>query len=409
MHKRASDILLPLLHNLYQKDFKGYDPYDIKAHPFLLKLIKWGNKAYPFEVLREIILETIYHFPQQARSLFNIKPAHNSKALGLMGTACVELSLLDTMDKKFLSNIQSRIDELLTEYKTPISDGKGIGWGYPFDWQSRQLIPAQTPNGIVTTAVGEYYWSQYKISSDTSSLNKCEQICHFLFSLPIDKYSADKVCFSYVPHFQNHVHNLNLFVADFLIKTGLQVGNNEWVQAGHKAINYTLADQLENGAFDYNGPPEKPKNFIDNYHTGFVLRMLGSCYHYTHRKDVKKALVKGLSFYLNNFFTPEGAPKLKPDQLHRIDVHSAAEAINCLFFLADYNERALPVAEQVLEWTLSNLYDSSENDFFYAISKSRFTGKTYRSEIKYIRWSQAWMLRALSRYALYSSTKKIIV
>lgn len=402
-------IVLKLFSTLKRSDFKGYDPYDIKAHPSLLKLIKWGNKAYPFEVLREIALETIYHFPQQARSLFNIKPTHNSKALGLIGTACVELSLLDNIDKKFLSDTQSRIDELLLEYKTLSSNGKGIGWGYPFDWQSQKLIPAQTPNGIVTTAVGEYYWSQYKTFGDASSLKKCEQICHFLFSLPIDEYSADKICFSYVPHFQNHVHNLNLFVADFLIKTGLEIENSEWVEAGHKALNYTIADQLENGAFDYNGPPEKPKKFIDNYHTGFVLRMLGSCYHYTKREDVKMALTKGLQFYLDNFFTAEGAPKLKPDQIHRIDIHSAAEAINCLVFLADYNEKALPVAEEVLKWTINNLYDPDENDFFYAISKSRFTGKTYRSEIKYIRWSQAWMVRALSRYVLYSEKKKVII
>jgi hypothetical protein len=205
------------------------------------------------------------------------------------------------------------------------------------------------------------------------------------------------------------VHNLNLFVADFLIKTGLEIENNEWVESGNKAINYTLSDQLDNGAFDYNGPPEKPKNFIDNYHTGFVLRMLGSCFHYTQREDVREALIKGLSFYLDNFFTPDGAPKLKPDQLHRIDIHSAAEAINCLVFLSEYHESAYPTAEKVLSWTLSNLYDSSENDFFYAISKSRFTGKPYRSEIKYIRWSQAWMLRALSRYTLYSEKKEVII
>ncbi|MEX0843976.1 MAG: hypothetical protein WD022_01800 [Balneolaceae bacterium] len=409
MNRQASNIILPLIKNLNQKDFKGYDPYDIKAHPFLLKIIKWGNKAYPFEILREIILEAIYHFPKSARSFFNIQPTHNSKALGLMGTACVELSMLDEMDTKSLSTIQRRIDELLEKYKTGTSNGKGMGWGYPFDWQSRELIPAQTPNGIVTTAVGEYFWTQYKITTDKTFLKKCEQICHFLFSLPVDKYTDAKYCFSYVPHFQNHVHNLNLFVADFLIKTGIEVENNEWIESGHKALNYTIADQLENGAFDYNGPPEKPKNFIDNYHTGFVLRMLGSCYHYTQREDVKGALIKGLSFYLDNFFTSEGAPKLKPDKLYRIDIHSAAEAINSLVFLANYNEKALPVAEKVLKWTLNNLYDPNENDFFYAISKSRFTRKTYRSEIKYIRWSQAWMVRALSRYVLYSEENKIII
>jgi hypothetical protein len=45
---------------------------------------------------------------------------------------------------------------LLTMVKgEPGNTSVGIGWGYPFHWQSKMLIPAGTPNGIVTTAAAE--------------------------------------------------------------------------------------------------------------------------------------------------------------------------------------------------------------------------------------------------------------
>lgn len=407
MQSNNFEIILSILKSINKSNFKGYDPYDLKAHPFFLRLIKWGKKNKITEIIREVILELTYHFPTKARNLFKIQPEHNSKALGLIGTSIIEFSILDKDNQELLNDSHNRIDELLSDNKSEILGG--IGWGYPFDWQSTELIPAQTPNGIVTTAVGEYFWTRFKINNDKESLSNCIKICRFLANLPKDQISTDKICFSYIPHYQNHVHNLNLFIADFLIKVGIETDNTEWIQKGNFAVNYTISDQHENGAFDYNGPPEDPQNFIDNYHTGFVLRMLGSIYHYTKRDDVKKSLVKGLAYYLGTFFLPDGTPKLKPDNTYRVDIHSAAEAINCLTFLAEFNSKNFPMATKVLEWTLSNLYDAANGDFYYALSKSRFTGRVYRSEIKYMRWSQAWMLRALSRYTLYFEQKKIII
>ena len=407
MSKDLVSIVNSLLRGSYEKKFHGYDPYDLKAHPFFIDLIKWGNQSRFGEIVREIVLELTYHYPKQARSLFNIKPDQNSKALGLIGTTCIELSLLENFDNELIVKSLDSIQSLLKKYET--NTEPGIGWGYPFDWQSTDLIPAQTPNGIVTTAVGEFYWTSYQISKNEKDLETCVSIAKFLANLPIDRLTESKICFSYIPHYQNHVHNLNLFVADFLIKVGMEVNYQNWIDLGAKAVNYTLADQHDNGAFDYNGPPEKPQNFVDNYHTGFVLRMLGSIYHFTEREDVKVSLEKGLSYYLENFFLEDGTPKLKPDRIYRVDIHSAAEAINCLTFLAPFNSKAFPQATKVLNWTIDNLYDQKNQDFYYGILKSRFTGRVFKSEIKYMRWAQAWMLRSLSRYILYSENNRIIL
>jgi hypothetical protein len=60
---------------------------------------------------------------------------------------------------------------------------------------------------------------------------------------------------------------------------------------------------------------------------------------------------------------------------------------------------AIQKAENVLNWSIKDLQDN-KGYFYYGILKSRLTGIRFRSKIPYIRWGQAWMLRAISRYLL---------
>lgn len=65
-----------------------------------------------------------------------------------------------------------------------------------------------------------------------------------------------------------------------------------------KALNYTLNNQWSDGSFDNNGSPEKPMGLIDNYHTGFVLRILYSIWTIKCNNLVYNALEKGYNFLL---------------------------------------------------------------------------------------------------------------
>lgn len=382
--------------SLNRQGWSGYDPYDIKGHPWIIPIIKKGNSSKIIAYLREFLFEIFYTFPKLTRKLLGIKPQINAKGMGLFAKAYLEL-YISTENKSYLEKSRDCIS-WLNENKANYSIGSG--WGYPFDWQSTEFIPKNSPNGIVTTAVGDAFWSWYKFSGENSYLQVCIEICHFLESLPKDIISEDKLCFSYTPLFQNHVHNLNLFVAEFLIKVGQEVKNNTWIELGIKATNYTIEDQIIDGSFDYNGPPEKPNHFIDNYHTGFVLRMLHSIWKLTGRNDVYSALEKCYNHYLINFFEDNRIPKLMPDRKYRIDIHSCAESINCLCELSETFPQGIETAKKVLFWTVENLQDNN-GYFYYGIHKSRFFRFTFTSKIQYIRWGQAWMLKALSNYVKY--------
>lgn len=371
--------------------WEGFDPYDIKEIPWIRKTTSAGKNNFILEVFRESLFEIFNFFPLTFRKILNVEPRINAKAMGLFSSAY--LDLYGSLNKKEYLNHSK---DCLSWLAQNTSQGyKGMSWGYPFDWQSKMLIKKSTPNGIVTTVVGEAFWKWYKLSKEKHYLETCQKICEFLISLPKDLIDDDSLCFSYTPAFINHVHNLNLFVAEFLLKIGLEINNRYWIDTAMKAVNYTISSQLENGSFDYNGPPEKQRNFVDNYHTGFVLRMLFSIWNLTNDRRIYDSLERCYNHYINNFFENGQIPKLLAHRKYRLDIHSCAESINCLCELSAQFNSALPLANHIAEWTINNLQDK-QGYFYYGILKSRFFGIIYTSKIPYIRWGQAWMIKALS-------------
>jgi len=371
--------------------WSGYDPYDVKEKKWVIHLTSKGNRNFAFAMIRELVFEFFYSFPVFSRKLLNIKPRIIPKAMALFSKSYLDL-YISTRDKSYLDKSKYCLEWLIqNQSKTQ----NGFGWGYPFEWQSRKLVPKNTPNGIVTTAVGDAFWNWYKFTNDEKYLDYCIEICKFLSSLPKDNISDHELCFSYTPIFINHVHNLNLFVSEFLLKVGKETNNQNWIDLSNKATNYTINNQREDGSFDYYGPPDKSTNFSDNYHTAYVIRMLHSIWKITHEEKTKKALDKCFSHYINNFFENSCIPKLLPDRKYRIDIHSCAESINCLSELSSLYPEASEIANNVVNWTIDTLQDST-GYFYYGILKSRILKIPFKSKISYIRWGQAWMMKALS-------------
>lgn len=377
----------------------GWDPYDIRAKEWVLRISEKALENRRSAIRREIVFEVFNHFPLFCRHLMNVRPQVNAKAMGLFACAYLDLYNL-TREEKWFSKAHECLD-WLSHNKAMNVDGSA--WGYPFDWYSNQLIPAGTPNGIVTTVAGEAFWKAFSFLSDESYLKECINIAHFLAVLPKHETGNDSLCFSYTPLYVNHVHNLNLFVAEYLIRIGKKVNNQGWIDMGIRAVNYTLASQADDGSFDYNGPPEKPARFIDHYHTCFVLRMLHSIWIMTGNGKVYTALERCYRHYVKHFFRRETIPKLLPNRTYRIDIHSCAEAINCLCTLGKTFPGSISIAGKVLDWTIRHL-QTGKGYFCYGFLKSRFTGIVFKSKIPYMRWAQAWMMRALSTYVASINT-----
>jgi hypothetical protein len=75
-----------------------------------------------------------------------------------------------------------------------------------------------------------------------------------------------------------------------------------------------------------------------------------------------------------------------------IDMHAVAHAIITLCVFRDELPDAVNKADRLAAWALREMRD--ESGFFYYQKQRAFVNR-----IPYMRWTQAWMLRALSELA----------
>jgi hypothetical protein len=105
----------------------------------------------------------------------------------------------------------------------------------------------------------------------------------------------------------------------------------------------------------------------------------------------RETIEKGLNYWLENFFSIDGIPKYYDRKTFPIDIHSASAAVVALCELNEIEAKCLSLAEKVLGWTVGNMRD--EEGFFYYQKRADKTVRT-----SFIRWSQAWMAYALSKF-----------
>lgn len=77
------------------------------------------------------------------------------------------------------------------------------------------------------------------------------------------------------------------------------------------------------------------------------------------------------------------------NQIFPIDIHSVVWSIITLAELKDFDESSMDVAILIYRWSIKNM--QSKKGYFY-YQKKRF----FKNKIPYMRWSQAWMLFALT-------------
>jgi hypothetical protein len=110
------------------------------------------------------------------------------------------------------------------------------------------------------------------------------------------------------------------------------------------------------------------------------------------------SIQKGLKYYLNTFFTHEGASKYYNNSIYPIDIHAPAQLVITVCKLGKLND-TLELVDNVLNWTISNM-QSDKGFFYYQVWKH------YKIKIPYMRWSQAWMFYAMSTYLVHSKLGK---
>jgi hypothetical protein len=359
-------------------DFSGYDPYDA-LNSRLMSKGPWARSR----LVRLVATQGLKRLPINIRPLLLIPRNQNPKALGIFLKAALRLSSAGTIEEDGVTAyLIKRIRELRTE------EGNYSGWGYSFPWQTRTiLVPRGAPNLVCTVFVADALLDAYDALGSRECLEMTrvavEYISNELFWS--DEKSAG-FCYPR-PGLKEHIYNADLLGAALLARMAQVSGDKKYLEQAMAVARYATSCQNEDGSWYYGERPES--RWIDNFHTGYNLMALKGLKKYAKTDEFDVVIRKGFDFYCQHFFRKDGAPKYFHNRVYPIDSHCLAQSIITLEALKGLNTGAHEVALAALGWGLKNMW-SSQGYFYY--QKNHF----YTNRILYMRWTEAWMLLALS-------------
>lgn len=390
----AQEWIIQLHGWLMTHGLRGYDPFDIKAHPCIRRL-----QHRP--LLRRATTGACDAFPAVSRRLLRVRPASNPKAFALAALGHMRLYQA-AHDVVHLNNGLDCLEQL---EHLGVAGYAGPCWGYPFPVRAAGLdCPANTPVGVVSAIAGEAYLLAHEITGDARHLDAARGIASFLLQdLPRIACDGEAWCFGYTPLDRRRVHNANLLAVEHVMRTAERAGAADMAAEVQPALAFTLSAQREDGAWPYGayspGEPYDPAllALVDHHHTGFVLRSLHGIGGVSPSPEISRALRKGYTYY-RKLITPAGMP-VNAHGRWPVDIHACAEGILCNSVLSDAEHGAAAAAVLVMRWTHYNLRRPGDGAPWYRMYP------LFKSRIVFPRWGVAWMYRALAEYLFASRGK----
>jgi len=362
--------------------FAGYDPYDAMAS---------GGAPARFcssVISRRLATQLVKRCPVSLQPVLRIPRAVSAYTLGhaLIAVARSVRSGVMPMGRgqEVCRNLLIRLQELRAEGYA------GLSWGYHFPLSSRfSANPAGMPNIIVTAFVAKGM-AEVTGCGLTDCGEELERICDFILQgLPRETTDAGQR-FGYLPSYGGSIHNANALAALVLAQAGMLRHRPDLVEEADRAAADVVAHQRPDGSWPYSEDSEG--NWVDGFHTGFVLDGVHSVAVATGSDRLRHAAERGMEFYLANLFGADGKPYYMPQRHYPLDALSAAQAIETLGWARRSASRANVTLARVVEWALRNMV-TTDGRVAYQVHR------LYTDWRQFPRWSMAPMCSALAGVA----------
>jgi mannose/cellobiose epimerase-like protein (N-acyl-D-glucosamine 2-epimerase family) len=217
--------------------------------------------------------------------------------------------------------------------------------------------------------------------------------CHAVNDIKDFPASENASSCSYTPYDEGGVINAAAYRAFLLTSASQLFSNEEYWQIAERNLNFVLENQNPDGSWFY--AVDGVRDFVDHYHTCFVMKALAKIHDLTGHEATLRALGKGVSYYLANLFAEDGLPKpfAKAPRLtvYKRELYDCAECINLCVLLRD----RFPQLETTLETVVQGiLKDWIKADGSFRSRRLHFGW----DNVPMHRWGQAQMFRALALY-----------
>jgi len=373
------DAAIKLLAYCRANNWAGYDPYDalnseiFKALPFL-----------NFRVPRLVLTQTLKRSPINIRPLALVPKTQNPKAIGLFLSAFVNLSKAGVADREGLVEAMAARLVALRSKNVPY-----WCWGYSFPWQMRQkIVPSGAPNLVCTTFAANALLDAYEHNHDPRCLDMAASAAEYILN---DLYWAESETFAGFSYplrsIRVLVYNANFLASALLCRVYKLTGEVKFLAPALRAARCSAAKQNADGSWYYGDAPTQ--GWIDNFHTGFNLGALKSIGKYAETTEFEPHIQRGFEFYRSNFYREDGAARYFHTSTFPIDIHAVAQSIITPLEMDAGDAANQRMSRTALQWAMNHMWDD-RGFFYYRVLRSC----TIRTS--YMRWSQAWMLLALS-------------
>ncbi|BBM66523.1 hypothetical protein VA249_31690 [Vibrio alfacsensis] len=388
MKETVIKITDTLLLSAKDKNFSGYDPFDgLNSKLF---------NIYPS--LRNSIFGLAWiqlhkRLGVNLRPIFGIEAKRNPKGIGLFILGLLE-NYKSTGDQKYLKEATYLADWLLTQ-QSDRSQWEYSCWGYHFDWKARAFfVPRGKPNIITTIYVAQALYALSEITNDMKYLDPAIDSAHFIVE-HLYTERDNRSFFAYIPGEEAFVHNASLWGAAWVAKVASLTNNDIYKELALNVARQSVQEQNNDGSWVYGS--RHHHQFIDGFHTGYNLEALRMISDALATTEFESSIDKGLTYYKQYLFEPDGTAKYYHNNAFPLDMHSVSQAILTLLKVGGTPEDIM-MAKTVLQRSLETLYLPQKKRFCY--QKNRF----FTNNVDYIRWTQAWVYYSFSFLNNYGSS-----
>ena len=268
-------------------------------------------------------------------------------------------------------------------------------WGYPFDWVTRNgTLKAQTPFITSTPYVYEAFLQVYKIDGLEEWKEVLASIArHAANDIKDFPTSQEASSCSYSPFDGGGVINAAAYRAFLLTSASKEFARDDYWQIAQRNLNFVLENQNPDGSWFY--AVDGVRDFVDHFHTCFVMKALAKIHSLTSHEPTRQALRRGSDYYLANLFDADGLPKpfAKAPRLtvYKRELYDCAECINLCLLLRD----RFPQLDKTLQVVVRGiLADWIKRDGSF---RSRQL-KLGWDNVPMHRWAQSQIFRSLAFY-----------
>ena len=268
-------------------------------------------------------------------------------------------------------------------------------WGYPFHWETRNgTLKEGTPMVTTIPYVYEAFRQVYQLDRNPEWLAVMESIAdHALEDYQDFEVSAEASTCCYCPGLENSsgVINASAYRAFVLMRAGLDFSQEKYRKVAERNLHFVLQSQNLNGSWYYSA--DNVRDFVDHFHTCFVLKALAKIAELTGSAECRDAIQRGVNYYVKNLFDGEGLPKpfSKRPRLtvYRRELYDYAECINLGILL----EGQFPELDRILSLVLQDVLKR------WCKSNGSFRTRELMigwDNVPMHRWAQSQMFRSLS-------------